>query len=198
MVGSASQHVETRFPRLDRNSIRWWKVQGKPARLPASCPVQIASAFRWEIAGEILTDTLTKVTINFYGASQFVFHLVVRVRGAVSAPPRPRSTDTHRIVLATRATMTTAPTVAPPRAALIKTPAWARRRRFDRVRRGGDRGSDSRRGSPVRALASSSSDHRSNLAASNLRELLAGDEILRAPCAHDALTAALILSLIHI
>ena len=80
--------------------------------------------------------------------------------------------------------MTTAPTVAPPRAALIKTPAWSRRRRFDRVRRGGDRGS------PV-ASASSSSD-RSNLAASNLRELLAGDEILRAPCAHDALTAALI------
>lgn len=80
--------------------------------------------------------------------------------------------------------MTTAPTVAPPRAALIKTPAWSRRRRFDRVRRGGDRGS------PV-ASASSSSD-RSNLAASKLRELLAGDEILRAPCAHDALTAALI------
>ena len=81
-------------------------------------------------------------------------------------------------------------TVAPPRAALIKTPAWARRRRFDRVRRGSDRGFDSRRRSPV-ASASSSSD-RSNLAASNLRELLAGDEILRAPCAHDALTAALI------
>ena len=86
--------------------------------------------------------------------------------------------------------MTTAPTVAPPRAALIKTPAWARRRRFDRVRRGGDRGSDSRRRSPVASASSSSG--RSNLAASNLRELLAGDEILRAPCAHDALTAALI------
>ena len=40
--------------------------------------------------------------------------------------------------------------------------------------------------------ASASSSRPANPAAANLRELLKGETILRAPCAHDALTAALI------
>ena len=86
LVGRASQHI---LPRRIETQSDWWKVhQGK--RSPASFPHQIARAFRWEIAGETLTDTREHVTINFDGASQFVFHLVItrRCGGAVSAPPR--------------------------------------------------------------------------------------------------------------
>ena len=81
----------------------WWKVQGKfrESRLVARFVSRPNRAcFQMVNRGRNLTDSLTGVTINFYGASQFAFHLVTRrCGGAVSAPPRtlPTSTHTHRI-----------------------------------------------------------------------------------------------------